>query len=165
MPSGICVQRRPRSACVSAQSDQGLHCLLTESLDTTEYEWRARAAWYFTHAQDDNLRILYISEGTYSLGAAQILFVITSAQRRHSEYQRREFENAVFVIAVYIPLFTLFRIGISYYSTHIRCLFRTVLRDCDPFSKDIIQSNLVISNALISNYRLSRSENLAPVLT
>ena len=27
---------RPRSACTSAQSDQGLHCLLTESLDTTE---------------------------------------------------------------------------------------------------------------------------------
>ena len=28
-----------------------------------------------------------------------------------------------------------------------------------------IQSNLVISNSLISNYRLSRSENLIPVLT
>ena len=28
-----------------------------------------------------------------------------------------------------------------------------------------IQSTLVISNSLISNYRLSRSENLAPVLT
>ena len=28
-----------------------------------------------------------------------------------------------------------------------------------------IQSNLVISNLLISNYRLSRSENLVPVLT
>ena len=28
-----------------------------------------------------------------------------------------------------------------------------------------IQSNLVISNSLISNYRLSRSENLVPVLT
>ena len=27
-----------------------------------------------------------------------------------------------------------------------------------------IQSNLVISNSLISNYRLSRSENLVPVL-
>ena len=31
-----CGQQRPRSACASAQSDQGLHCLLTESLDTTE---------------------------------------------------------------------------------------------------------------------------------
>ena len=28
-----------------------------------------------------------------------------------------------------------------------------------------VQSNLVISNSLISNYRLSRSENLVPVLT
>ena len=31
--------------------------------------------------------------------------------------------------------------------------------------KKYIQSNLVISNSLISNYRLSRSENLVPVLT
>ena len=29
----------------------------------------------------------------------------------------------------------------------------------------LLQSNLVISNSLISNYRLSRSENLVPVLT
>ena len=29
-------QREPRSACTFAQSDQGLHCLLIESLDTTE---------------------------------------------------------------------------------------------------------------------------------
>ena len=28
-----------------------------------------------------------------------------------------------------------------------------------------IESNLVISNSLISNYRLARSENLVPVLT
>ena len=34
--SGICGQRRPRSACAFAQSDQGLHCPLTESLDTME---------------------------------------------------------------------------------------------------------------------------------
>ena len=34
--SDICGQRRPRSACASAQSDQDLHCLLTESLDTAE---------------------------------------------------------------------------------------------------------------------------------
>ena len=36
MSSGICGHRRPRSACASAQSDQGLHCPLTESFDTTE---------------------------------------------------------------------------------------------------------------------------------
>ena len=35
---GICRQQRPRSDCtdVSTQSDRGLHCLLTESLDTAE---------------------------------------------------------------------------------------------------------------------------------
>ena len=31
--SGTCGQRRPRSDCASAQSDQGLHCPVTESLD------------------------------------------------------------------------------------------------------------------------------------
>ena len=36
--SGICGQRRPRSACASAQSDQGLHYPLSESLGTIEYE-------------------------------------------------------------------------------------------------------------------------------
>ena len=34
--SGICGQRRPRSDCADAQSDQGLHCPLTVSLDTTD---------------------------------------------------------------------------------------------------------------------------------
>ena len=34
--SSMCGQQRPRSDCASAQSDQGLHCPLTESLDTTE---------------------------------------------------------------------------------------------------------------------------------
>ena len=29
-------QRRPRSDCASAQSDQGLHCRLTDSLGTIE---------------------------------------------------------------------------------------------------------------------------------
>ena len=35
--SSICGERIPRSACASPQSDQGLHCLLRESLDTLEY--------------------------------------------------------------------------------------------------------------------------------
>ena len=34
--SEICGQRRPRSACASALSDQDLHRPLTESLDTAE---------------------------------------------------------------------------------------------------------------------------------
>ena len=35
--SGICGQLRPRSDCANAQSDQGLYCPQTESLNTTEY--------------------------------------------------------------------------------------------------------------------------------
>ena len=51
---GICGQRKPRSACASAQSDQGLHCPLTESLDTTEcMNGEQGTGWYFAHAQDD----------------------------------------------------------------------------------------------------------------
>ena len=34
--SGICRQRRPSSACAFSQSDRGIHCPLTELLDTTE---------------------------------------------------------------------------------------------------------------------------------
>ena len=36
VPSGICGQRRPRSDCADVQSDLGLPCPLTKSLDTTE---------------------------------------------------------------------------------------------------------------------------------
>ena len=53
MSSGICGQRRPRSAWASAQSDQGLHCLLTESLDATECINGEQQPGYFGHAQDD----------------------------------------------------------------------------------------------------------------
>ena len=67
---GICGQRRPRSA----QSDQGLHCPLTESLNTTKcMNGKQRPGWYFAHAQDDlNLRILRMFEGTFSLDAAPV---------------------------------------------------------------------------------------------
>ena len=34
----ICGQRRPRSACAYAQADQGLHCPLTESMDTVVHD-------------------------------------------------------------------------------------------------------------------------------
>ena len=36
MSKSICGQQRPRSASAAMQSDQSLHCLLSESLDTTE---------------------------------------------------------------------------------------------------------------------------------
>ena len=69
--SGIFEQRRSRQACTSAQSDQGLHCPLTKSVDTTEcMNGQQRPGCYFAHAQDDlNLRMF---EGTFSLDVAQI---------------------------------------------------------------------------------------------
>ena len=59
-------QQMPRSVCTSAQSDQGLHCPLTESLDTTEC-----INGDLGHVQDDvNLHILCMPEGTFSLDEA-----------------------------------------------------------------------------------------------
>ena len=74
MSSGMCGQRRPRSACASAQSDQGLHCPLTESLDTIEcMNGEQKPGWYLAHAQDDlNLRILRMFVGTFSLDVVRI---------------------------------------------------------------------------------------------
>ena len=43
-------KRRPRSACAFAQSNQGLHCTLTESLYTTECMSKQQR-------QDDSLRM------------------------------------------------------------------------------------------------------------
>ena len=49
---GICGQRRRRSDCASAQSDQGLCCPLTESFDTTEYINREQMpGWDIAHAR------------------------------------------------------------------------------------------------------------------
>ena len=81
MSSGICRWQRPRSECTyetasiaSAQSDQCLHCLLTEPLDITEcMTEEQRPGWYFVHAQDDlNLRMF---EGTFLLDMAQMVLV------------------------------------------------------------------------------------------
>ena len=36
MSSDICAEQRPLSACVSVQSDQGLHLTLSDSFDTFE---------------------------------------------------------------------------------------------------------------------------------
>ena len=61
--SGICGQRKPRSACASAQPDQGSRCPLTKSLDTIEcingeqmpgadiaYAWDESEPVHFAHA-------------------------------------------------------------------------------------------------------------------
>ena len=53
MPSGIYEQWKLRSSCAFMQSDQGFHCPLTKSLDTTECMKEEQR-----HAQvDQNLRI------------------------------------------------------------------------------------------------------------
>ena len=52
--SDICEQRRPRSACAYAQSDQGIHFPLTELLDTTEcMNGEQMLECHFEHAQGD----------------------------------------------------------------------------------------------------------------
>ena len=52
--SGICGQRRPRSACASVQSNKGFHCPLIDLFDTTECRsTHQRHCWEFAHAQDD----------------------------------------------------------------------------------------------------------------
>ena len=66
---------KARSAYKSAPSDQGLHCPLTESLDTAEcMNGEQRPKWYFTRAPDDlNLRIMRMFEGSFSLDATQLM--------------------------------------------------------------------------------------------
>ena len=55
------------------QADHGLHCPLTELLDTTEItNWEQMPGLYIAHAQDDlYMRILRMFEGTFSLDAIQ----------------------------------------------------------------------------------------------
>ena len=62
----------------SVQSDQGLHCPLTESLDTTEcMNGKQRAGWYFEHGQDDlNLCIFHMFKRTILLDVPHIKIYI-----------------------------------------------------------------------------------------
>ena len=72
----ICGQRMPRSACASAQADQGLRCPLTESLGTLEsineeqmpgrdiaHAWDDSESVHFAHAQ----RHIYAWRGPYRI--------------------------------------------------------------------------------------------------
>ena len=67
-----CGHLRPRSACTSAQTNQGLNCPLTELLATTEcMNGEQRSLCYFAHVQDDLiLDILPVFETTFSLDKA-----------------------------------------------------------------------------------------------
>ena len=73
--SRIYGQWRPRSACASAQSDQGLHYPLTKSQDTIEYmNGDQSTGWYTAHVQDDvNPYILRMLEDTFAHDKAQIM--------------------------------------------------------------------------------------------
>ena len=66
------------------QFDQGLLCLLTESLDTTEcMNGIQRTGWYFAHVQDDlNLCIWRMFKGTFSLDTAHIMYHAWSLQNQ-----------------------------------------------------------------------------------
>ena len=77
--SGICRQRTPRSACASAQSDQGLCRPLTESF--VNYR-RAKARMILcAYAGDLNLRILRMLECSFSLDVAHELYPYTVSKR------------------------------------------------------------------------------------
>ena len=66
----IRTQQRPRSACANVQSDQGLHCMLTESLDNIEFINEETV-----HTQGNlNLCILCMFTGTFSLDMAISLY-------------------------------------------------------------------------------------------
>ena len=61
-----------RPACAAMQSDQGRHCPLTESLDTTDCITRdQRPGCYVAHVQDDTN--LHMFEDTFSHDVAKIV--------------------------------------------------------------------------------------------
>ena len=76
--SGICGQRRPRSACASAQSDQSLRCPQTESFDAIDVSVeKMKSGWDFTHEQEDvNPHTLRMLEGTFSLDTTHLVVVM-----------------------------------------------------------------------------------------
>ena len=73
-------QRWPRSDCAYAQSDQGLHSPLPESLDTKEYiNGELRPGLDLAHAQDDmNPQTLRLLEAFFSLETVKSLITLTN---------------------------------------------------------------------------------------
>ena len=78
MSSGICDQRMPKSPCASAQSEQDLHCPLTESWDTTEcMNVEQKPGLYVAYAQEDlNPGILRMFESMVSLDVIPIIICV-----------------------------------------------------------------------------------------
>ena len=77
----------PDQPAASAHSNQGLHCPLTESLDTTEcLNGEQRPGSYVVHAQDDlNLR-KRMPEGTFSLDAANLKLTVSRQWSQTTTY-------------------------------------------------------------------------------
>ena len=88
MPSDIGRQRKPRSTCASAQSDQAIHCPLIESFDITECTDREqRTGRCFAHVLDHvNPHILRMFEYTFSIGVAHFVTVKITAPCQSEPY-------------------------------------------------------------------------------
>ena len=73
-----------------AQSDQGLPCPLTASLNTTDCmngEQKASPRRFFAHMQDDrNLHILHIFSSTFSLDMAQMVKTLLQNQKKYWDW-------------------------------------------------------------------------------
>ena len=67
LSSGICGQQRPRSACASVQSDRGLHCPLTESLETIKcISGEQMPGWDFAHARGESVHFAHVPRHLFS---------------------------------------------------------------------------------------------------
>ena len=78
-PYTIYGQLRPRSACASAQADHGLHCPLTESVDTVvsvDEKRMLRSDCTHAHANLDlHVRCSHIVQGPFSCVAHRMVII------------------------------------------------------------------------------------------
>ena len=119
-------QGRSRSDCAFAQSDQGLHCPLTDSLATTKcMNVELRSRWYFAHVQDDlNFHILYIFEGIFSLGAGHICLKLGAGQFttwwwiNWAATVQILIKLAIYIGAIWLSCLTHFRLNKFYYTIY-----------------------------------------------
>ena len=74
---GICRQRRPRSDCTSVQSDQALHCLLTELILVLKRSWKNEFAGrlptlLFLYAQKIYFHMMWVINNSCRTGLTSI---------------------------------------------------------------------------------------------
>ena len=129
------------------QSDQGLHCLLTESLDITECMNRAEqmSGWYFAHVQDDlNLLIMFLFEGTFFFAwggsvASQCYYLVIfrdSIWRSNPVFREKQTSitslSAVFVWSV-LQVDPFMSSGLFYHNSLHQCVSYSRMSDYCPF--------------------------------